>query len=256
MIEDDRRAPRRRRASRARPLRRRSSCQSIAPGVSRPGRPPRRADRAAGADSRSRRPLSRPLVIVYRDETCHGLAARARRGAPASTRPFASALGARRGAGSACPSRSRSGRSEARPRPRAVGVPAQPRNAALIGAGPTGRPMLHARHPRRRGAQGRRCAAAIAHELTTGSRSAARARSRLRSTRRSRSSDLGAVGDRSTAAANTLRLFRRRRRLVRTFHVATGQAIYPTPARACSGSSTSSETRGGTRRPTARGRRG
>jgi lipoprotein-anchoring transpeptidase ErfK/SrfK len=101
-----------------------------------------------------------------------------------------------------------------------------PRNAAVIGAGPTGRPMIT---PDRPGVAVEKEAmvTAIARELRTGSRSPlgvvttpVPAKVAL--------GDLGAVViiDRST---NTLRLFNART-LLREFHVATGQAVYPTPS--------------------------
>jgi lipoprotein-anchoring transpeptidase ErfK/SrfK len=100
-----------------------------------------------------------------------------------------------------------------------------PRNAAVIGAGPSGRPMIT---PDRPGVSLRkaRMMSAIEQELTTGSRSplelvTAPVPAKVTVT------GLGwvVVIDRG---ANTLKLFDARL-LVRTFRVATGQPIYPTP---------------------------
>ena len=100
-----------------------------------------------------------------------------------------------------------------------------PRNAAVIGAGPSGRPMIT---PDRPGVAVQKAAmvAAIERELKAGSRSTlelvtAPVPAKVAVT------GLGSVIviDR---AAHTLRLFNARV-LVRTFRVATGQAIYPTP---------------------------
>ena len=100
-----------------------------------------------------------------------------------------------------------------------------PRNAAVIGAGPSVRPMIT---PDRPGvaAQKVAMAAAIANELTTGSRVPLRL---LTAPVRAKVTVAGIgpviIVDR---AENKLELFDSRR-LVRTFPVATGQAIYPTP---------------------------
>ncbi len=100
-----------------------------------------------------------------------------------------------------------------------------PRDAAVIGAGVTGRPMIT---PDRPGLAVLKATmrAAIAQQLTDGSRGPLRLLTAPVPARVT-VEDIGPVVivDR---AKNTLRLFDSRR-LVRTFRVATGQAIYPTP---------------------------
>jgi lipoprotein-anchoring transpeptidase ErfK/SrfK len=99
------------------------------------------------------------------------------------------------------------------------------RNAALIGAGPTGRPMITPDIPGL-AVQKEAMRAAIARELRTGSRAPLELITAPFDAKVT-VEDIGAVViiDR---ASNTLRLFDGRS-LVRTFAVATGQAIYPTP---------------------------
>ena len=100
-----------------------------------------------------------------------------------------------------------------------------PRDAAVIGAGATGRPQIT---PDRAGVVVRKATmrAAIAQELRSGSRAL------LRLVTAPVPAKLTVAGIGSVIvvdrATNTLRLFDSRR-LVRTFPVATGQAIYPTP---------------------------
>jgi lipoprotein-anchoring transpeptidase ErfK/SrfK len=101
----------------------------------------------------------------------------------------------------------------------------RPRNAAVIGAGPTGRPMITPDRPGVR-VEKEAMVAAIARQLRTGARSPielATAPVPAKIT----VADLGAVViiDRS---AHTLKLFNART-LLQTFYVAVGQAVYPTP---------------------------
>jgi lipoprotein-anchoring transpeptidase ErfK/SrfK len=100
-----------------------------------------------------------------------------------------------------------------------------PRNAAVIGAGPTGRPMITPDLP---GLAVRKPAmtAAVAKELLSGSRSVLE----LPTGHVQAKVTVAGIGSVIVVdrAAHTLRLFDSRR-LVRTFQVATGQAIYPTP---------------------------
>jgi lipoprotein-anchoring transpeptidase ErfK/SrfK len=101
-----------------------------------------------------------------------------------------------------------------------------PRNAAVIGAGPAGRPLITPDRPGR-AVQKAAMVAAIEHELKTGSRSTVVLRT-APVTAKVTVAHLGPVIviDRG---ANTLTLFDARQ-VVRAFRVATGQAVYPTPA--------------------------
>ncbi len=100
-----------------------------------------------------------------------------------------------------------------------------PRNASVVGAGPTGRPAITPDVPGI-AVQIGAMSAAIAKELTTGSRATlplltAPVRAQV---------TVAGIGSVIIVnrAENKLELFDSRR-LVRTFPVATGQAIYPTP---------------------------
>ena len=254
--EDARRARRRRRArlrrrARVRARRARSRPASRSPArASAASAPSPRAPRIDAAFARpidDRLPTARRLVV---DPAQLGAERERRRGGRARRSPR------RRAAASRCPSRY-SQRTAARRSSTALAAArstAQPVDATVIGATATG-PDVHAgegRARRRRDDDARRDRAAAARRDARAAAAAHDDRGRSRS---ARSRELRPGDRHRPRGANTLRLYDGRK-LVRTFRVATGQAIYPTPAGRLADHEQAARTRGGTRRPTTPGRKG